>query len=95
MSQESISWSELAELTHATQVEKFNFCTCEDNEGQENPYKDCPMTIDQAKKIVGNQPTWALKNMVKALQMLPWRNTTEDEQRLLAAKVVLKERNKK
>ena len=42
MSQESISWSELAELTHATQVEKFNFCTCEDNEGQENPYKDCP-----------------------------------------------------
>jgi hypothetical protein len=42
MTQESISWSELAELTHATQVEKFNFCTCEDNEGQENPYKDCP-----------------------------------------------------
>jgi len=42
MSQESISWGELAELTHATQVEKFNFCTCEDNEGRENPYKDCP-----------------------------------------------------
>ena len=53
------------------------------------------MTIEEAKKIVGNQPTWALKNMVKALKMLPWRNTTEDEQRLLAAKVVLKERNKK
>jgi hypothetical protein len=43
MSQESISWSELAELTHATQVEKFNFCICEDNEGNENPYKDCPV----------------------------------------------------
>ena len=42
MSQKSMSWSELAELTHATQVEKFNFCTCEDNEGNENPYKDCP-----------------------------------------------------
>lgn len=42
MSQESISWQELSELTHATQVAKFNFCTCEDNEGQENPYKDCP-----------------------------------------------------
>ena len=40
--QESISWSELAELTHATQVEQFNFCMCEDNEGQENPYTDCP-----------------------------------------------------
>jgi hypothetical protein len=42
MSQESISWSELAELTHATQVEKFNFCTCEDNEGNEDPFADCP-----------------------------------------------------
>ena len=39
---ESISWSELAELTHATQVERFGFCLCEDNEGQENPYADCP-----------------------------------------------------
>jgi len=42
MTQESISWAELAELTHATQVEKFNFCTCEDNEGNENPFSDCP-----------------------------------------------------
>jgi hypothetical protein len=39
---ESISWSELAQLTHTTQVERFGFCTCEDNEGQENPYADCP-----------------------------------------------------
>jgi hypothetical protein len=30
--------------------------------------------------------------MVKALQMLPWRNTAEDELRLQAAKIVLKER---
>jgi len=37
-----LSWSELAELTHATQVEHFSFCLCEDNEGQENPYSDCP-----------------------------------------------------
>lgn len=37
-----LSWSELAELTHVTQVEHFNFCLCEDNEGQENPYADCP-----------------------------------------------------
>ena len=42
MNEESISWGELAELTHATQVERFNFCTCEDNEGNENPYDDCP-----------------------------------------------------
>ena len=41
-SQESISWGELALLTHATQVEHFSFCLCEDNEGNENPYDDCP-----------------------------------------------------
>jgi hypothetical protein len=39
--QDSISWGELAELTHATQVERFGFCMCEDNEGNENPYADC------------------------------------------------------
>ena len=44
--QEQISWSELAELTHATQVERFNWCSCEDNEGQENPYADCPKEGD-------------------------------------------------
>ena len=40
MSQESISWGELAELTHATQVERFNFCICEEQE--QFPYDDCP-----------------------------------------------------
>ena len=53
------------------------------------------MTLEEAKKIVGNQPTWALKNMVKALNMLPWLNTAEDKERLVAAKVVLKERKNK
>jgi len=42
MDQDTMYWSELTELTHATQVERFNFCTCEDNEGQDNPYEDCP-----------------------------------------------------
>jgi len=44
MSQESISWGELAELTHATQVEIFNWCSCEelDQKGQIPPYRDCP-----------------------------------------------------
>jgi hypothetical protein len=40
--EESISWSELAELTHKTQVMRFGWCSCEDNEGNENPYSDCP-----------------------------------------------------
>ncbi len=38
--EESISWGELAELTHETQVEKFQFCMCE--EQQLFPYEDCP-----------------------------------------------------
>jgi hypothetical protein len=37
-----LSWSELAELTHATQVEHFSFCSCEDLEPHEHPYEDCP-----------------------------------------------------
>jgi hypothetical protein len=40
--EDSMSWGEIADLTHETQVEKFNFCFCEDNEGNENPYEDCP-----------------------------------------------------
>jgi hypothetical protein len=43
-SQETYYWSDLADLTHETQVENFGFCTCEDNEGNENPYADCPST---------------------------------------------------
>jgi hypothetical protein len=50
------------------------------------------MTLDQAKSIVGNQPDWALKNMVKALKMMSWRNTAADEERLAAALIVLKSR---
>jgi hypothetical protein len=42
MTNDSISWGELAELTHQIQVERFQFCMCEDNEGNENPYADCP-----------------------------------------------------
>jgi hypothetical protein len=39
---ESMIWGEIANLTHKTQVEHFNFCICEDNEGNPNPYEDCP-----------------------------------------------------
>ena len=34
-----LSWGDVAELTHARQVELFNFCTCEDGEAV---YTDCP-----------------------------------------------------
>lgn len=42
MSDEVMYWSDLAELTHVTQVEKFGWCACEDLDGAEAPYPDCP-----------------------------------------------------
>ena len=53
------------------------------------------MTLDQAKQLVGNQPTWALRNMVKALKMLPALNTAEDNERLEAAQFILKNRKQR
>ena len=38
----SPSMGDLLELTHETQVALFQWCGCEDNEGNENPYTDCP-----------------------------------------------------
>lgn len=46
-SQRSYSWGEMADLTHETQVEIFNWCSCEDNEGKDNPYSDCPTEGEQ------------------------------------------------
>lgn len=57
--------------------------------------EDEQVTLDEARELVGNQPTWALKNMVKALNMLPLMNTEEDEKRLAAAKLIIKERRGK
>lgn len=51
------------------------------------------MTPEEAWKIVGNQPTWAIRNMVKALQMVPRLNTEEENQRLEAGKICLKTKN--
>ncbi len=57
MSQEPISWLELSLLTHHTQVERFGFCMCEDNEGNENPYEDCPEEVaEELLEWQGN--TW-------------------------------------
>jgi len=49
------------------------------------------MNITEAKKLLGDQPSWALKNMVKALEMLPALNTAQDNLRLEAAKLIIKE----
>ena len=56
MSEISISWGELAQLTHATQLAGFGFCLCEDiADDQDTPYSDCPtntngQTINDIKK---------------------------------------------
>ena len=52
------------------------------------------MNLEEAKNIVGNQDSVSLRNMIKALEMLPLLNTPEDDQRLIAGKIVLKARNK-
>tara|TARA_R100001440_G_scaffold75299_2_gene102155 strand:- start:532 stop:738 length:207 start_codon:yes stop_codon:yes gene_type:complete len=45
----------------------------------------------EVKRLV-KQPTWALKNMIKALKMHHWLNTNEERVRLEAAKVALKQK---
>jgi len=46
--------------------------------------------LARAYKMVGNQPKWALRNMVKALEMCSLLNTDEDRCRLIAARFILK-----
>jgi hypothetical protein len=53
------------------------------------------MTLKQAKQIIGNQPQWTIRNMVKALQMCQWLNTEADWLRLEAGQLILKSRDSK
>lgn len=52
------------------------------------------MDMARARQLVGNQDSVSLKNMIKALSMLPALNTPEDEERLAGAKFILKARSK-
>ena len=52
------------------------------------------MTRQEAKKITGNQPHWALRNMAYALSLHPWLNTEEEATRLEAAKFLLSEKER-
>jgi hypothetical protein len=49
------------------------------------------MTQAEAKKIIGNQPKWAVNNMVKALSMHRGLNTPEENRRLAAGKIIIRE----
>jgi hypothetical protein len=55
VSERAYYWSELAELTHETQVMEFGWCSCEDNEGRENPYADCPTELSENDKNILQQ----------------------------------------
>ncbi len=46
------------------------------------------MTRAEARKILGNQPKWALRNMCTALQMLTLLNTEEEWDRLRALRAL-------
>lgn len=49
------------------------------------------MSKEQAQNILGsNRTKWELKNIVKALSLLSLLNTSEENQRLEAAKILLK-----
>ena len=41
-SQRSYDYGDMTTLTHERQVAIFGWCSCEDNEDNENPYLDCP-----------------------------------------------------
>jgi len=45
VSEMSMSWGEIANLTHKTQVLAFGFCSCEEQE--QFPYDDCPREGEQ------------------------------------------------
>jgi hypothetical protein len=50
------------------------------------------MSKEKARTILGDRATWELKNMKKALSSFPILNTKEENERLEAVKVMLKER---
>jgi len=55
------------------------------------------MSLEEAKKICGNQPSYCLKNTIKALSsnVSKFLNTREDWERLEAAKIILRTRKQK
>lgn len=50
------------------------------------------MSQEGCRAFCEHQPDWALRNMIKALDMLPWMNGQEELDRQAMAKQVLKER---
>ena len=51
--------------------------------------------IDKEVERLKRRPLWELKAMVKALSFGRWHNTSEEELRLEAAKIVMKQKRKR
>ena len=51
--------------------------------------------IDKEVERLKRRPLWELKAMVKALSFHRWCNTSEEELRLEAAKIVMKQKRKR
>ena len=60
----------------------------------EDLYKTAKPEVARDWEIVGNQDRHALRNMVKALTMFEVLNTPEENERLAAAKRILKRNSK-
>lgn len=52
------------------------------------------MNLQEAQEIVGNEATWILKNMRRALATMNLLNTPEENRRLEAATIVLAHRRR-
>lgn len=46
------------------------------------------MTRAQARHVLGNQPTWALRNMARALSLYAWHNGPCEWQKLRALRAL-------
>jgi hypothetical protein len=53
------------------------------------------MTLDQARDIIGNRAQWEIQAIARALSLHPWINTPQENQRLKAARVILRHARKK
>jgi hypothetical protein len=48
------------------------------------------MNMKTAYSLVGDQPVYAIRNMVKALHLCEWLNTESDLQRRIAGQYILR-----
>lgn len=58
--------------------------------GKAKALANAPAILSQIKKLDKYQPTWAMRNMIKALEIHSFQNTTEEWTRYYESKIILK-----